>query len=251
MQRVLSATDKRKCRLLRRPTGGKARLASSWLAAALVLAACSSSNSSGNTRPSDPADDTTDSSDRPRDDRMALDASANPTADASQGVSSGPGTTGGRGGRGGSSGSGGSRPQSESGSGGSREPSDAGTADAGQSAAWQWFRLNSSWGPCPTAGGCTEARTVAPDGNVTKVTTETTTTPLARADRMTLFAALEDADFRRAMAQGFDCPEPPTDIWYTFTLKTAAGEVSQPVTGCVVGGQASTAKTVYELLNRY
>jgi hypothetical protein len=80
--------------------------------------------------------------------------------------------------------------------------------------------------------------------------TETNST-LSTEDRRTLFAILEDRGFRAAMAGGFACPTPPLDIRETLRLSTASGEQSQEITGCAVSREASTAKTLYDLLSRY
>ena len=96
-----------------------------------------------------------------------------------------------------------------------------------------------------------ETRTVTANGSLTKATTTMTTATLSSADLDTLLANLNMDAFATGMRDGFKCPPPPTDIWYSFVWKTSAGEQTQSITGCVVSSEPSLAKATYDLMKKY
>ncbi len=120
-------------------------------------------------------------------------------------------------------------------------------------AAWQSFRVDEGWGPCPGEEICANQWTVVPSGAVTTfkqgATSEAT---MPASDLEALNAIFAEPAFTNGMKDGFSCDQPPTDVAYSIVFETPSGTDTQDVTGCVLSGPASNpAERAVDLVSKY
>lgn len=118
---------------------------------------------------------------------------------------------------------------------------------------WQSFGVERVTGPCPPGQTCRSVWLVRPDGDLEKwIDGESSEAKLSAEHLAALDGILTSRPFQDAMASGFACGEPPTDIGVTFSLRAGSGSHEQDVTGCVVGASgASPAKDAYAIVTAY
>ena len=120
-------------------------------------------------------------------------------------------------------------------------------------AVWTLFAVSKSAGPCPPAQVCKWSWTVALGGAIAKDQAGVqSTVQMGDVDYSKLSQVVSNTLFVSAMATGWKCDTPPTDISVTFELALFGVKHSQDVTGCVVGGMGCNwAKGAYELVAKY
>ena len=120
-------------------------------------------------------------------------------------------------------------------------------------ATWQKLGLDNGSGPCPPQLSCSSSWDVSPDGHIAKISlgdagaAQMTPTDLAELDSI-----VTSAPFLDAMANGFVCGQPPTDVFVRLRLERDGTSQMQGVTGCIFSGPAGNLpRRVNELVTKY
>lgn len=115
--------------------------------------------------------------------------------------------------------------------------------------AWQEFRVQKSWGPCPPDTICKETWRLSPDGKVVHglPTNKEVVTQLPAETLAPLAKLLADPQFLLKMQQGFACPA-VTDVSIAFRFAAFSAESKQEVAGCVLGDAKSLPAEIAKAL---
>ncbi len=121
-------------------------------------------------------------------------------------------------------------------------------ADAG--APWSTFTVNTGYGPCPGGQVCSSNWHVGRDGAIqAKKEGVDSTAQMTASDLQDLDVILQNTEFRRQMVEGFDCPM-VFDVFTSITLEAPTAH-TQPVTGCVLGGEKTPVARAVALVTKY
>jgi hypothetical protein len=127
------------------------------------------------------------------------------------------------------------------------------TADYGPGGQWTALEFTQASGPCPTPGGCTSTWRLTPDGNLAISRNGTPSTATVDASQLqTIVGFIDGPDLRRALRDGLQCDQPPTDVGWQLKLELGAQTLQQDATGCMTTGPTGNiAQQIFDYIKNY